>query len=134
MINTLEIQVTEREELREKDPGKTTLWRFGISKYDHYSTFLITFQCHGTRIFETPTFGFDGCQIWKIYIPSFPIISLVLRIINEHDKSSSLPLSEFRPSVMDCNDGRSIQIISFEFIQYSRLLLIRNIGMHYFLM
>ena len=26
---------------------------------------------------------------------------------------------------MDCNDGRSIQIISFEFIQYFRLLLIR---------
>ena len=133
MINTLEIQVTEREESREKDPGKTTLWRFGISKYDQYSIFLITFQCHGTRIFETPTFGFDGCQIWKIYIPSFPIISLVLRIINEHEESS-LPRSAFLPSVMDCNDGRSIQIISFQFIQYFRLLLIWNIVMPYCLM
>ena len=27
---------------------------------------------------------------------------------------------------MDCNDGRSIQIISFEFIQYFRLVLIES--------
>ena len=48
------------------------------------------------------------------------IISLVLRIVNEHE--SPLPQSAPIPSVMDCNDGRSIQIISFEFIQYFRLL------------
>ena len=45
---------------------------------------------------------------------SFPIISLVLRIINEHDESS-LPQSASKPSVMDCDDERSIQIISFTF-------------------
>ena len=31
---------------------------------------------------------------------------------------------------MDCNDGRSIHIISFEFIQYFPLLLTRNYEMH----
>ena len=81
------------------------------------------------RTIETRSFRIDGCQIWKIYIQSFQIISLLLRIINEHDESSLFPLSAPSPSVMDCNDGRSIQIISFEFIQYFRLLLIRNIGM-----
>ena len=30
------------------------------------------------------------------------------------------------PSIMDCNDGRSIQIISFKFIQYFPLLLIKT--------
>ena len=54
------------------------------------------------------------------------INSLLLRIINEHDESFNLPLSAHLPSVMDCNDGRSIQIISFEFIQYFPLLLINN--------
>ena len=34
---------------------------------------------------------------------------------------------------MDCNDGRSIQIISFTFIQYLRLLLIQIRGMHHHL-
>ena len=53
---------------------------------------------------------------------SFRIISLVLRIVNEHDESLKLPISARQPSVMDCNDGRSIEIISFEFIQYFRLL------------
>ena len=61
------------------------------------------------------------------------IISLVLRIINEQD-SSFLPQSALLPSVMDCNEGRSIQIISFKFIQYSRLLLIRVYRMHNYLM
>ena len=60
---------------------------------------------------------------------SFRVISLVLCIIHEY-KPSSLPWSELLPSVMDCNDGRSIQIISFNFIQYFRLLLIRIHRMH----
>ena len=58
------------------------------------------------------------------------IISLVLRIVNEQDESSLLQLSASSPSVMDCKDGRSIQIISFEFNQYSPLLLIRTNRMH----
>ena len=64
----------------------------------------------------------------------FEIISLVLRIVNEHESSFHLPSSAQLPSVMDCNDGRSIQIISFEFIQYFRLLLIRIYRMHNHLM
>ena len=62
------------------------------------------------------------------------IISLLLRIVNEHDESFHLPSSAHLPSVMDCNDGRSITIISFEFIQYFQLLLMRNHGMHNHLM
>ena len=61
---------------------------------------------------------------------SFQIISILLRIVNEHE-SSFFPESAHQPSVMDCNDGRSIQIISFKFIQYFRLLLIRKKRMHY---
>ena len=51
-------------------------------------------------------------------------ISLLLRIVNE-EVELELPSSAHKPSVMDCNEGRSIQIISFEFIQYSQLWLIR---------
>ena len=121
------------EVIDESIQGSLTFRRFGISKYDQYSIFRYTFQFHYTRITETTLFRIDnGCQIWKIYIHSFQIISLVLRIINEHE-SSSLPSSAFLPSVMDCNDGRSIQIISFQFIQYSRLLLIRNDRMSIYL-
>ena len=59
---------------------------------------------------------------------------LLLRIVNEHEESLNPPISAQLPSVMDCNDGRSIQIISFEFIQYSRLLLMRILGMQHYLM
>ena len=59
---------------------------------------------------------------------------LLLRIVNEHDSSLNPPISAPTPSVMDCNDGRSIQIISFKFIQYSRLLLMRIERMHHYLM
>ena len=62
------------------------------------------------------------------------IISLLLRIVNEHDESSLLPFSAHSPSVMECNEGRSIQIISFKYIQYFRLLLIRILRMHNYLM
>ena len=31
------------------DLGRLTFWRFGISKYDQYSIFRNTFQCHWTR-------------------------------------------------------------------------------------
>ena len=42
--------------------GRLTFWRFGISKYDQYSIFKNTFQCHWTRIPETATFRIDdGC-------------------------------------------------------------------------
>ena len=72
----------------------------------------------------------QNCQ-WMLVLEdllkSFRIISLLLRIVNEHD-SPPLPASAYSPSVMDCNDRRSIQIISFEFIQYFRLLLLRNNG------
>ena len=63
----------------------------------------------------------------------FEAISSLLCIINEHNLSS-LPLSEPRPSAMDCNDGRSIEIITYDFIQYFRLLLIRKQKMHNYLM
>ena len=103
--------------------GRLTFWRFGISKYYEYSLFRITFQCHWAKKIETIYFRIDGCQIWKIYIQLFQINSLVLRIINEQDKTlSHFPWSVASPSVMDCNEGRSIQIISFKFIQYFRLL------------
>ena len=64
---------------------------------------------------------------------SFQIISLLLRIVSEHD-SLAIPSIANIPSVMDCNDGRSIYIISFEFIQYSRLLLIKIAQTHDHLM
>ena len=108
--------------------GSSTFRRFGISKYHQCSILRNTFQCYRTRIKETISFRIDnGCEIWKIYIQSFRIISLVLRIVNEHDESS-LPFSAQLPSVRDCNDGRSIQIISFTFIQYFQLLLRKNHG------
>ena len=52
---------------------------------------------------------------------SFSSISLLLRIINEHDESS-LPKSAYLPSWIECNDGLSTSIISFQFIQYFQLL------------
>ena len=130
--------------------GSLTFRRFGISKYHQCSILRNTFQCYRTRIKETISFRIDngceiwkiyiqsfriislvlldnGCEIWKIYIQSFRIISLVLRIVNEHDESC-LPFSAQLPSVRDCNDGRSIQIISFTFIQYFQLLLRKNHG------
>ena len=39
----------------------STVWRFGISKYDQYSIFRNTFQCHYTRIIETISHRIDGC-------------------------------------------------------------------------
>ena len=35
--------------------SRLTFWRFGISKYDQYSIFRNTCQCHYMRIIETPT-------------------------------------------------------------------------------
>ena len=93
-----------------------------------------TFQCHWSRICETLTFRTNRCKNWKIYILSFPIILLLLRIVNEQVLIYSLPLRAYLPSRMNCNDGRSIQIISFEFIQYFRLLLIRIHRMSNYLM
>ena len=93
--------------------------------------FQNTFKCQNTSKLETIFFRIDnGCEIWKIYIHSFQIISLLLRIVNEHDESPSLPRSAHSPSVMDCNEGRSIQINSFKFILYFPLLLMRNHGMN----
>ena len=41
---------------------RSTVWRFGISKFDQYSIFRNTFQCHWTRILETISYpGIDGC-------------------------------------------------------------------------
>ena len=55
-------------------------------------------------------------------LESFPFL---LRIFREHDLSLCLPQSAHLLSVMDCNDGRSTSVISFTFIQYFQLLLIR---------
>ena len=41
--------------------GRLTLSRYGISKYDQYSIFRNTFQCHWTSIVETTSFRIDGC-------------------------------------------------------------------------
>ena len=104
--------------------GRLTFWRLGISKYYQYSLFRNSFQCHSSRITDIISFWMDNhCEAWKIYIPSFQIISLLLRIVNEQELPS-LPSSAHPPSWMDCNNGRSIQINSFEFIQYFQLLLI----------
>ena len=97
--------------------------------------FQNTFKCQKTSKLETISIRIDnGCEIWKIYILSFRIISLLLRIINEQESLPYLPSSAPLPSVMDCNDGRSIQIISFKFIQYFPLLLMKKNGMHNHLM
>ena len=115
--------------------GRLTFWRLGISKYYQYSLFRNTFQCHSSRITDIISFWMDNrCEAWKIYIHSIRIILLLLRIVNEHESSSYLPSSALSPSVMDCNDGRSIQIISFQFIQYFQLLLTRILRMHDHLM
>ena len=68
-----------------------TFWnRFGISNYNPYSIFWSTYQCHQNNDTETPSFRtYKGCSIWKIYIQSFQTISLLLRIVNEHESSSS---------------------------------------------
>ena len=41
--------------------GRLTISRYGISKYDQYSIFRNTFQCHWTRIFETISVRIYGC-------------------------------------------------------------------------
>ena len=41
--------------------GSLTFWKFGISKYDQYSIFRNTFQCHGTSKIETISSRIDGC-------------------------------------------------------------------------
>ena len=105
--------------------GRLTFWRFGISKCDQDSLFRITFQCHWTRITETRSIRIDGCQIWKIYIQLLRINSLLLRISNEHTKSVT-PQQEYSPNSIKRSDGRSIEIILVEFIQYFQLWLIRN--------
>ena len=43
------------------DQGSLTFWRFGISKFDQYSIFRNTFQCHWTRITETQSSRIDKC-------------------------------------------------------------------------
>ena len=44
------------------EPGSLTVWRFGISKYDQYSRFRNTFQCHYTRKFEIMSRKtYNGC-------------------------------------------------------------------------
>ena len=40
--------------------GRLTLSRYGISKYDQYSIFRNTFQCHWTRPTETTSFRIDN--------------------------------------------------------------------------
>ena len=61
-------------------------------------------------------------------------MSLLLRIVNKLT-ILGLPYSAPLPSWMDCNEGRSIQIISFKFILNFRLLLIWIHGMlHYLLL
>ena len=113
------------------EPGRLTFLRFGISICNQYSIFRYTFQFYCSRIFKTfSTQIHYGFQIWKIYIQSFQINSLILRIVNEHDSSFLIPWSEHLPRSIDCNDGRSISIISLKFIQYFRLLLIMINGMY----
>ena len=46
---------------RPQPPGSLTFRRFGISKYNQYSIFRNTFQCHWTRFIETIYFRIDGC-------------------------------------------------------------------------
>ena len=61
--------------------------------------------------------------------------TLILLIIKKLVELQLLyPLSASRPSRMDCSDGRSTSIISFEFIQYLQLLLIREHRMYNHLM
>ena len=43
------------------EEGSLTFWRFGISKYDQYSIFRNTFQCHWIRPRETKSVRIDGC-------------------------------------------------------------------------
>ena len=50
-----------------KEKDRLTFRRFGISKYDQYSIFRNTFQCHWTRIFETISFRINGFKLWQIY-------------------------------------------------------------------
>ena len=111
------------------ESGRLTNWRFGISECYQYIVFGHTFQCHWTRPIETICFRIDGCQIRKIYILSFRLISLLLRIITEQELSLLPPRAD-QPSWIDCNDGRSRSIISFRFTQYYRFLLISTHKMH----
>ena len=39
-----------------KPPGRSTFWRFGISKYYQYSIFRNTFQCHYMAIIKTASY------------------------------------------------------------------------------
>ena len=49
------------------DQGRSTFWRFGISKYHQRLKFRNTFQCHWTRIFETIPYRINGFKLWQIY-------------------------------------------------------------------
>ena len=72
--------------------SRLTFWnRCGISNYNPYSIFWSTYNVTKTRITETTSFRTDnGCSIWKIRIQSFQTISLLLRIVNEHESSPHL--------------------------------------------
>ena len=96
-----------------KESSSSTFWALGISKCYLYSIFRSTLQCHPTRIFHIPSFRFDLCQVWKIYIHSLHISPLVLLSVSKHDSSFSFPQSAQYPSWMDCRDGRSIEIMPF---------------------
>ena len=65
---------------------------------------------------------------------SFRINLYILRIVKEHDSRPIFPSSALSPSSIDCNDGRSTSIISFKYIQYSQLWLIRIHEMPNYLM
>ena len=52
---------------RAQSVGNLTFWRFGISKYDQYSIFRNTFQCHWTRTTKTISFRINGFKLRQIY-------------------------------------------------------------------
>ena len=66
-------------------------------------------------------------RLGRSIINSF--ISILLSINNEQDKSYSLPVSAYSPSLMNFKCGRSI-IYSFNSFKYLILLLIRKIRMN----
>ena len=66
-----------------------TFRRFGISKYDQYSIFRNTFQCHWTRIIETILNRINCFKLWQIYWNDLEshqsYLSMLTSMMNHHD-------------------------------------------------
>ena len=107
------------------ESGNLTFRRFGISKYNQYSIFRSTFQCHWTRITETIFTNLNGFQWFTIqYVEWFRLVvehRIPLIIIVVTAKPLLFHLSEWIDS--DFDRFQSIQSFDFECFHWSKTII-----------